>query len=374
MQKTAPKLAGLSCVMALAMIAGSAYAVPSFQFTSADTATGIQGSPFSFAVTVTGAAGAVTYSATGPDGLPTGISISTGSGVLSGQTDDVGMWTLTITANDGSDHTQTFLLIIQHPNADANAPKLTSVVANPNPGVINQSISFTASASDADGDHLSYFWDFNDSSTSRLQNPTHTYTADGNYQVVCNVSDGTRSTYVRLPVHVGTVADGTLNIKHAKLNLDFNFAHNPSHSRLQMTGTCQVPLNPTSVTINCAPVTGSATGLTVTYSMTKTAVGSVGAFTAVGGDAGDRVFVSTTGVGSTTANAKLTIDLTGAQLFNPDPTPPNNSLFDVGFRNAFMKQAIDMIVTVTFNGGTPQSDTITLLYKGRKNKTGTAHF
>jgi len=362
------------CAMLLAlMVCGGARAA--LTFTSDGTATSVQGSPFSFAVTVNGAAGAANYAVSGPDGLPTGISISTGSGVLSGQTDDVGMWTLTVTANDGSAHTQTLLLTIQHPNFDSNAPKLSSVVANPNPGVVSQAIAFTATSADGDGDHVSYFWDFKDGSTSRLQNPSHTFTAEGIYQVVCNVSDGTRSSYVKVPVTVQATGQGTLTIKHCKLTLDFNFAHSPANSRLQMSGVCTVPLTPGTVTVNCAPADGSAAGLTVSYAMTKTLVGSIGAFTAAGGDTGDRVFVSTTGVGASTANAKLSIDLTGSALFNPDPTPPNDSLYDVGFRNAFMKQAIDMKVTVTFSGNnTPQSTTITLLYKGRKNKNGVAHF
>jgi PKD repeat protein len=52
-----------------------------------------------------------------------------------------------------------------------------------------EEIYFTASATDADDDDLSYLWDFGDSYTSTQENPSHTYTAVGDYTVSLTVTD-----------------------------------------------------------------------------------------------------------------------------------------------------------------------------------------
>jgi PKD repeat protein len=71
------------------------------------------------------------------------------------------------------------------PTANAGADRSATV------GV---SESFTGSASDQEGDSLSYAWDFNYQNgqftiDSTLQNPTYTYTATGTYAVVLRVTD-----------------------------------------------------------------------------------------------------------------------------------------------------------------------------------------
>ena len=40
-------------------------------------------------------------------------------------------------------------------------------------------VNFTATGADADGDTLTYAWDFGDGGTSTAQNPSHTYTTGG---------------------------------------------------------------------------------------------------------------------------------------------------------------------------------------------------
>lgn len=58
----------------------------------------------------------------------------------------------------------------------------------------NLDVAFTARATDADGDPLTYRWDFGDGSPAsdadRLADPTHTYGAAGSYDVTLEVSDG----------------------------------------------------------------------------------------------------------------------------------------------------------------------------------------
>lgn len=52
-------------------------------------------------------------------------------------------------------------------------------------------VKFTDASTDADGDTLTYSWDFGDGNTSTEQNPEHTYVEEGSYTVVLTVSDGT---------------------------------------------------------------------------------------------------------------------------------------------------------------------------------------
>ncbi|MFF9898291.1 PQQ-dependent sugar dehydrogenase [Streptomyces longispororuber] len=60
---------------------------------------------------------------------------------------------------------------------------------------------FTAEATDADGDTLTYAWDFGDGTTSTEQNPTHTYDKNGTYTATVTAKDpsgrtGTASAHV----------------------------------------------------------------------------------------------------------------------------------------------------------------------------------
>ncbi|WP_081686373.1 PKD domain-containing protein [Candidatus Solirubrobacter pratensis] len=52
------------------------------------------------------------------------------------------------------------------------------------------SIAFTAVGTDADGDALTYAWDFGDTGTATGQSPTHAYAAAGVYDAKVTVSDG----------------------------------------------------------------------------------------------------------------------------------------------------------------------------------------
>ncbi|GCD33644.1 glycosyl hydrolase [Streptomyces chrestomyceticus JCM 4735] len=60
---------------------------------------------------------------------------------------------------------------------------------------------FTAAATDADGDPLTYTWDFGDGTTSNQQNPAHTYRKNGTYTATVTAKDpggrtGTASVYL----------------------------------------------------------------------------------------------------------------------------------------------------------------------------------
>ncbi|ADV51011.1 PKD domain containing protein [Cellulophaga algicola DSM 14237] len=69
----------------------------------------------------------------------------------------------------------------QAPTAVATGPTatITGVVEN----------FYADSSSDPDGDNLTYLWDFGDTTTSNLINPTHSYTTVGTYTVTLTVTD-----------------------------------------------------------------------------------------------------------------------------------------------------------------------------------------
>ncbi len=70
-------------------------------------------------------------------------------------------------------------------------PVITSATRTPTGNVdTNTALSFAAAATDADGDTLTYAWDFGDTTTSTQQNPTKTYTTPGTYAAKVTVSDG----------------------------------------------------------------------------------------------------------------------------------------------------------------------------------------
>ena len=55
---------------------------------------------------------------------------------------------------------------------------------------VNEGIQFESSASDAEGDSLTYSWDFGDGGTSTKNNPTYQYSSGGDYTVTLTVNDG----------------------------------------------------------------------------------------------------------------------------------------------------------------------------------------
>jgi outer membrane protein assembly factor BamB len=57
----------------------------------------------------------------------------------------------------------------------------------------HDSVSFAVSASDPEGNMLSYSWNFGDGNTSHEQSPLHEFTEAGEYTVTVTVSDGTKS-------------------------------------------------------------------------------------------------------------------------------------------------------------------------------------
>ncbi len=60
---------------------------------------------------------------------------------------------------------------------------ISGPTAAPNPSTIGQTVSFSAAATDADGDAVSYNWDFGDGSSATGATPTHAFTTAGAFMV-----------------------------------------------------------------------------------------------------------------------------------------------------------------------------------------------
>ncbi len=72
---------------------------------------------------------------------------------------------------------------------EKNIPPEISINAQPLEGEIPLKVNFKAEANDADGEVISYYWNFGDGNTSTLQNPSHTYQKYGTMNVICEVID-----------------------------------------------------------------------------------------------------------------------------------------------------------------------------------------
>jgi glucose/arabinose dehydrogenase len=90
-----------------------------------------------------------------------------------------------------------------------HAPTVSAGVS-PKTGVAPLSVNLTATASDPDGDPITYDWDFGDGSPhSSSPNPSHVYSKAGNWVATVTVSDNRgMSTRASVPVPVTTTGGG----------------------------------------------------------------------------------------------------------------------------------------------------------------------
>jgi PKD repeat protein len=79
---------------------------------------------------------------------------------------------------------------------------LSSPVASFGNSINNLTVSFTNTST---GNNLTYLWDFGDSNTDTVQNPTHTYASAGTYTITLTVSDGTCTHTITQTLNVGNV-------------------------------------------------------------------------------------------------------------------------------------------------------------------------
>lgn len=68
-------------------------------------------------------------------------------------------------------------------------PDISRLAANPSEGNPPLTVIFSTTATDFDGDSLTYHWDFGDGQTSTEEDPSHTFTEPGTYEVTLTVTD-----------------------------------------------------------------------------------------------------------------------------------------------------------------------------------------
>ena len=83
-------------------------------------------------------------------------------------------------------------------------PTITQAAATPTAGPAPLAVTFSAAATDADGDAVSYHWDFGDGTSANTANPTKTYTDPGPYAAQLSVTaNGDTTTAAPIAIQVG---------------------------------------------------------------------------------------------------------------------------------------------------------------------------
>ncbi|MCY3019520.1 MAG: MBG domain-containing protein [Planctomycetota bacterium] len=219
--------------------------------TSVLTASAIQDSAFSYTITASGST-PMTFEA---GNLPSGLSFS--GDTISGTPTVGGVVSIALKAtNVAASDTKTLQLTIAKPSGTPdNAPTVSSPpAASSNTGSTGQAVTFTAAATDSDGDILGYTWNFGDGTTGMGASASHVYTTPGIYTVTVTVSDGTTTTQQQMdyvvsageaPVGDDNGGDDTWDTSGldafsiTKGALKFNFASG-SKDALQLSGTIPV--------------------------------------------------------------------------------------------------------------------------------------
>jgi MYXO-CTERM domain-containing protein len=139
----------------------------------------------------------LTLSATDVDGeaLTYALLTQPSRGTLTGEPPQ-----LVYTPADGFRGTVSFTFTASDGRATSAPALITLVVGNSAPVVAltantlkpyeGEGVRFQVTAADANGDALTFHWDFGDGQTSEEQSPTHAFANEGTYEVALTVTDG----------------------------------------------------------------------------------------------------------------------------------------------------------------------------------------
>ncbi len=120
-------------------------------------------------------------------------------------------------------------------------PVIESATADPATGFAPHQVQFDVEATDADaGDTLSYSWDFGDgTAASTVEDPTHTYTAAGEYVAEVTVSDGTVERTRTVNVSVLEADDASARFRTLVFSKTAGFRHDSideGHAAIEQLG------------------------------------------------------------------------------------------------------------------------------------------
>lgn len=125
--------------------------------------------------------------------------------------------------------------------------------------VSNLIADFTDNSTDSDGIIVGWSWDFGDGSTSTVQNPSHTYAADGTYTVTLTVTDdqgATGSSSQDLSVCLDSDGDGVCDTQDQCPGFDDNEDANGNG----IPDDCEDPCVEYTANFTPNPLTHSGTG------------------------------------------------------------------------------------------------------------------
>ncbi|MEI6236406.1 MAG: PKD domain-containing protein [Planctomycetota bacterium] len=306
--------------------------------TSATTASGTQGSAFTYTITATGS-DPMTFDASG---LPNGLTFS--GALISGTPTVTGVFDIMMTASNYAGSTSKILKLVVSKAVGINhAPVFTSSPkASVNPATTATPITLTVSATDEDGDNVDYSWDFGDGTTGTGASVTKNYSAPGAYVVNVVVSDGHMSdTQSIILVITDTQPPGQYVV--SKVQISFNFTK-PLSDSLALSGTIPIPNGfiPTDKTVRV--LIGD---LNTTYVLDSKGVSTDKAF-ALKGKISDQ-------------SMAFTYTLKKKSLFT--------ALENLGFTQTQNNPAVDFPVVIVLDG-TSNFDHPTINYQVKSNKKG----
>lgn len=107
------------------------------------------------------------------------------------------------------------------PAAENSAPRIASApTAIPNPATTSDTVAFSVAATDADGESLTYQWDFGDGSLATGLNTSHRFSAPGTYNSTVTVSDPRNGTATQ---SVSVVVTSPANPPPPPIGIKINF-------------------------------------------------------------------------------------------------------------------------------------------------------
>jgi PKD repeat protein len=121
---------------------------------------------------------------------------------------DGALYVLDYGAGFGNGDANSALYRIDFIGQGANRAPIAVAAGNPTSGTAPLTVAFSsAGSSDPDGNPITFSWAFGDGATSTAANPSHTYTANGNFTATLTVRDNQGATgTASVPITVGNTA------------------------------------------------------------------------------------------------------------------------------------------------------------------------
>jgi len=291
---------------------------------------------------------------------------------------------VTATLTDDSGNTSPFDIFPRLvPKTGTAAPQLISApVLSPLPGRAGEGMTFSAAATDADGDPISYLWAFGDGLTAVGQSVSHTYVTPGSYLVLLTLTDGTQTSSIVLQITITAAAapgaeidsdgDGVSDKMELLANTDPNNpADAPPDGGTVTADKVNVALKFSSTgsdsikTTYHLPTTGALTGAAISVRLGEVS----GAFTALSDKGKSGTGNATLKYKQKTSTLQWTLkkqdlrERLGANDLQNETTPQAGKIVEVPIGVAIVKADGSKLA---------MDGSVSVLYKAKAGKTGKA--